>query len=251
MKKILILWIVITSIALITITAYATTGWYQTTILGLKQDQKLSFVSGIVRQQENGTWFVQNDTNHTPLNISSVGVVGDKIRINYQSPVKKIVSLVVTPDNTLAKKGYVVSGFETGLRAADFGVGRMLNLYGGINYNPSTSKWNLMYQNSNEYTLTLEQLPNGVLRVRHAQDDFGLIPTQLTARDGGYTPKLYLFNSHYFDVRFYDDNGNLVTTFDAKCNFLFNRSGYRMVDVTTEMFPSDGNFWIMGVMEIE
>lgn len=210
--------------------------------------QKLSYVSGIVRQQLSGDWFVQNDTDHTPLNIGSVGILGDKIRIYYQAPVKKVVSLVVTPDDALAKKGYVVSGSSVGLEAADFGVGRMLNLYGGVSY--SKNSWIQAYQNSNEYKLTLEERPDGVLRVWHKEDDFGLIPTQLTARDGGYIPQLYTFDPHYFDVRFYDHGGNLVTTFDDKCSFLFNRSGYRMVDVTTEKFPPDGNFWIMGVMEI-
>ncbi len=249
MKRLFTLPLTLMVMLLFTVSALGVTGWYQSSIWSKVENQSLSFIGGTVRQEESGTWFVQNDTQHTSLNISSAEVLNGKVRLNFQSNINKVISLIVTPDDYLAKKGYVVSGSSVGISAAEFSVGRMLNVYGGVSYSPSTGSWNLSYQNSNEYTLRLEQLSDGVLRVWH-NDNFGLIPTQLTARDGGYTPKLYLFDPYYFDVRFYDDSGNLVTTFDQKCNFLFNRSGYRLVDVTTERFPPDGNFWIMGVMEM-
>lgn len=251
MKKFIV--VSLTSIALMlstTITVQAINKWYSTSIVGTKKDQKLSFVSGIVRQKSDGNWYVQNDSDHSPLNIHSVEVKDNKVRFFYGSTFKKVVSLVITPDDALAEKGYVVSGASVGTQAADFRIGRMLNLYGGVSFNKSTKKWDLSYQNSEEYSLKIEQRPNGVLRVWHPQDDFGLIPTQLTARSGGYSPQLHLFDSHYFDVRFYDHSGKLVTKFDEKCSFLFNRSGYRIVDVSKEKFPEGGNFWVMGIMDL-
>lgn len=248
MKRTFIILAVIVFV-LMSITVYAVTGWYQSTILSTKENQSLSFVAGTVRQLGDGTWLVQNDADHTPLNIGSVEKLNRNIRINYSLPISKVVSLTITPDDLLAKKGYIVSGASVGLGAADFSIGRMMNIYGGISYSPATNEWILSYQNSNEYTLRLEELPNGVLRVWHPYDDFGLIPTQLTARDGGYIPNLFIFDPYYFDVRFYDYSGNLVTTFDQKCSFLFNRSGYRIVDVNSEILPEGGNFWVMGIME--
>jgi hypothetical protein len=233
-------------------TAFAVTPWFEAKIFSIKENQKLTFIAGTVRQDGAGNWYAQNDSNHTPVGISQVLVNAEtnRIRVVYDSTVKKVVTLTITPDDVLAEKGYIVSGSGVGLTAADFRVGRLVDMYGGVSYNPSKATWTMMYNNK-EYTYTIEDRGNGTLRVHHANDKVGLIPVQLTARDGAYMPKLGLFSDIYFDVKFYDRTGNQVTVCDDKCNFLFSRSGYHIVNVSTEKFPLDGNFWVNGVMKVE
>lgn len=227
--------------------AYANANLYANKMYSTK-DVKLSPIGGIVRQDNANQWFVQNDADHKSVGIHSVEVLNNKLRVNYDITAKNVITLTMTPDDALLKRGYVVAGASVGLTAADFSVGRIMSAYGGVTYNEQHKDWAVSY-NSPEYNISFENRGNGTIRVYHG-DDFDLIPTQLTARDGGYIPKLGLFDKDYFEVSFYKENGEKVTRFDSRCNFLYAREGYREVNISTEKFLGSENFWINGMMDV-
>lgn len=190
-----------------------------------------------------GMCVLGDNADHTPLTITSASYDRGGIWLDYPL-ISKVIHIGITPDDALLKAGYIVAGSQSGLNGTLFYIGKLFNIYGGANY--SNGQWYLNYT-SPDYMYSLEDRGNGVIRINHT-GDAGLIPIMLTGRLDSYTPKIGLFASNYFDVLFYDSQGNQVTQFDAKCNFLFNRSGYRVIDASTETFPAGGNFWIYGVM---
>jgi hypothetical protein len=227
--------------------AYANSVMYENKIYSTK-DVNISPVGGVIRQNNAGQWFVQNDVDHKSVGISSVGIVNNKLRVNYDITAKNVITLTMTPDDAMLKRGYVVAGASVGLSAADFSVGRIMSAYGGATYSEQYKSWVVAY-NSPEYKISFEDRGNGTIRIYHG-DNFDLIPTQLTARDGGYIPKLGIFDKDYFEVSFYKEDGEKVTRFDSKCNFLYTREGYREINIATEKFLESENFWINGMMDI-
>lgn len=183
-----------------------------------------------------------NDSQHEPLGFTSKGFTEGGIMVNYPK-VSKVVSFVITPDDALLKEGYIVAGSQVGLEATLFYVGRQLNIYGEANY--SNGQWSVNYKP--DKTVYFDDIGGGILKVHHS-DDAGTIPVMLTGRGDSYVPKVGGIGPDYFEVIFFNQQGKQVTQFDSKCNFLFSRSGYKVVDASTENFPVNGNFWLQGIM---
>lgn len=239
MKKAFVLFIIMFLCTFVT-PCYATE--YQNNIYSDQQGD-IQMLSAIVYPEAGGC-VLGNDNQHTPLTIQSAYYDSGGIGVAYPD-VTKVIHLGITPDDALLKAGYIVAGSRVGLNSAIFNIGKLFNIYGGANY-AGNGQWYLNYT-SPDYYYSLEDRGNGVIRINHT-GDAGLIPTMLTGRLDSYTPKIGLYAPNYFDVMFFDNQGNQITTFDSKCNFLFNRSGYRVVDPATEQFPAGGNFWLYGIM---
>ena len=65
-------------------------------------------VAGTIRRVDENGWFVLNDKNHAPINIDKIEVVGKNILIHYTFTASTIHSFIVTPDETLASRGFFV-----------------------------------------------------------------------------------------------------------------------------------------------
>jgi len=99
--------------------------------LGNEEDN-LKTVAGTIRNDGDG-WEVITDSAHTPINVKDVTVENGAIKIEYDFTADKVVSLIVTPDETLMKEGYK-SGSSVGLSHSYIFIGKE----GSTNYvNPN------------------------------------------------------------------------------------------------------------------
>lgn len=81
--------------------------------LVFENQQKYKIVSGVIRNTGNG-WELISDTAHEPLHIESVSNNNSAITIDYSFTAKKVVSFVVTPDETFVRNG-LNAGSSVGL----------------------------------------------------------------------------------------------------------------------------------------
>lgn len=65
---------------------------------------KYKIVACVLRNTGSG-WYAITDTNHRPINVQSVTVDGLSVKVTYPFTAKKVISLVATPDETLASLG--------------------------------------------------------------------------------------------------------------------------------------------------
>jgi hypothetical protein len=107
----------------------------------------------------------------------------------------------------------------------------------------------------------------GVLRVTHG--DAGMVGAPLISAHGGtYIPHLHSLTDAYFEVRFFDYAGNLVTVENTAMAFwyrraanvpavypsdakVFIRRGSLPVPVDNFALVAGNNFWVTGWMEVE
>ena len=75
-------------------------------------DKKVE-VAGTIRCIDETGWFVMNDQNHTPINISKIEMLGTNILIYYTFSASTIHSFIVTPDETLAASGFFLGAAAT------------------------------------------------------------------------------------------------------------------------------------------
>ena len=76
----------------------------------------IAFVAGAIRNDGTG-WQAIADEDHSPLNIKSVTTREGMIVVEYTFKADKVVSLVVAPDESLARAGYS-AGASVGLTEA-------------------------------------------------------------------------------------------------------------------------------------
>ena len=74
-----------------------------------------------------GTWELVQDGSHEPINVDSVTVVGDELKINYASiGTTKVVSFIVAPDERFSQAG-IIAGASVGADEASIRIGAPLN----------------------------------------------------------------------------------------------------------------------------
>jgi hypothetical protein len=78
-------------------------------------DKPYLFIGGVIRNSGEG-WYPIINEGHTSVNIESVETTEETIIIHYQ-PVKKVITFITTPDETMASEGYSI-GAKVGLDAA-------------------------------------------------------------------------------------------------------------------------------------
>jgi hypothetical protein len=78
----------------------------------------MAMVSGTIRWVSSTQWIVLDDAGHTPTGISSVTLLPDRVRVNYNFTATKVSSLQVTPDEAFSSASVRV-GASVGLTYAD------------------------------------------------------------------------------------------------------------------------------------
>jgi hypothetical protein len=72
-------------------------------------NKRLKFIACGIRN--TGTGFkIIDDNEHDPLGISSISNDNDKIVLNYDFTASRVLSLVITPDETMSKNGIIAGG---------------------------------------------------------------------------------------------------------------------------------------------
>lgn len=76
----------------------------------LPSDSKLEIIAGSIRNTGDG-WKWISDAAHTPVGVTpTVTTSGINLTINYGFTAKRVVTLVATPDETLAGLGFIIGG---------------------------------------------------------------------------------------------------------------------------------------------
>lgn len=198
-------------------------------------------IAGVVRYTSATGWYLQNDANHAPIGLSSVGIINGMLRLNYNFTASKVGALSMSPDNILARKGYAVAGAGVGKTAADFELTRDIDIYGQVSF--SDGAWVISYQNEN-YPLSVIDMGGGVIRICHESISPGNLPPMLTPRIGGVESKIGLFTTTYFDIHF------SAIALTSECLAIFRRGGQVVVDPSMGYPYPDGNYFVSGVMSV-
>lgn len=78
-----------------------------------KQKDDLIEIEGAIRNEGKG-WELISDNAHESYGINSIEIEKDKIVIHHDLKAKKVRTMIVTADETMAKEGYTV-GVSAGL----------------------------------------------------------------------------------------------------------------------------------------
>lgn len=212
-------------------------------------DRQYRTIQGVIRPDGAGGWVLLDDANHRNSLVASVSVTSTYVRVAYGVTAAKVVSMSVTPDETMASLGYTV-GASAGLTYADITISRSPRVIGGyVSYNGSS--WVVALQNGALTVNSFGSAGSGVLRLFHEAADAGLVSA--VGRPGSAIPLISSVNETTTDIVFYDWAGNLITAANTSMRVFLQRhsAAVPVVNPVTAGIPTTGNIWIDGTVEVE
>lgn len=210
--------------------------------------KKYKVVAGVIRNTGSG-WTFLEDANHIKLNCDHVTNDISIITIDFTSiAAKKVISFIVTPDETYDIAGYS-TGVSVGLANAIISIAMEPVQVGGyITCNGSE----FACANSNGIgTLTWA---SNKLKIEHtdlgSSDQVNQCPI-IMPRYGKFVPAFATLAKDYTEVEFYDFTGTKITSLSSDLNFAFSRgpSHKKSVNPNT-LTDAIGNFWFLGIFEV-
>lgn len=208
--------------------------------------KNIKMLTGIIRNSGSGWGFI-NDSDHEPLNMSSVEVnESGQIVVNYGFTAKKVLSLIATPDETFAQK-YTIGG-SVGKDKVTFNVFELAHTIGGaVSYNQSTDTWSITYST---FTNVSFDSTTGKLTLTHETiSGIGSAQRYLINADGrNCDVKVNSATDSTIELIFLDSSGNVITTPSADMYMYVTRDINTRLVNATNISDANGNFWIMGVM---
>lgn len=213
-----------------------------------ENNRKLKLVAGVVRNSGNGWEFI-DDANHKPLNLNSVSVDNNGyLKIEYTFEAKNVISLIVVPDEAFAKL-YTIGG-SVGKDNSVFYIYTTPKTYGGlitINTNETVNVNNSSFTSGTFNSLT------GEIRLYH--EDLTDLPAaekfNITACGRQYEVRSGSQGNDYVSLFMYDNDGTVVKTLGSAVNVLATRTINQILMDANDVISAYGNFWILGIMEIE
>lgn len=200
-------------------------------------------VACVVRNTGSGFDFI-SDTGHVPVGVTSISTAVDQLSftINYSFTASKVVSLLGTPDETLAQRGYVM-GASVGLTSATFSVGQPGGWGDYVSWNGSA--WTSL----NGYvTATSMNGTSGLITCTH--EDMSPVSGQVNCRSFNYRAAAASLGTTTTGLYLVNNSGvSLKTANTTDCQFFISRTGSRRVKMT-ELTQANSNIWIYGVFEV-
>lgn len=208
-------------------------------------------VAGAIRKT-NGVWGLIDDTGHTPSGITTVADRGSDLRIHYGFTAKKVVSLVVTADESYAVLGYQF-GASVGLDGTTIKItnNQQLNAGGYLAYNGT--EW--VFSTGNITRVETRPNPHEI-RVYHP---LPVPSTDIYLSITGRGPGKYVYRAEgsggttegYTNIGIYDMSGNPVTAFKKDMKLFMVRQSNPQGQVDPSTLPEGNtNIWIYGIMEV-
>lgn len=211
--------------------------------------KKIKIVAGVIRNSGDG-WKYINDAGHEPLNLDTVSVDEyGRIVIGYTFTAKKVLSLVVCPDETFAN--LYAAGGSVGLSSTDINVYRVPVTYGG-RVLLSSGSVNTTY---GTFTSGTFNTTTGEIKLFHPTVD-GLSATQkfnisATPATAGVSIALGSQGNDYVSLYLVDSSGNIIKNItDNSYDIYVTRNVNATLVDANDIVNAGGNFWIYGVMEI-
>ena len=209
-------------------------------------------VAGAIRKT-NGVWGLIDDAGHTPSGIVSVADRGNDLRIHYGFTAKKVVSLVVTADESYNILGYSF-GASVGLDGTTIKItnNRQLNAGGYIAYNGT--EW--AFGTGNIDRVEEHSTPH-VITAYHPKvfPDSDLYLSITGRGDGKYIYRSegagYTDTEGRTNIGIYDMSGNPVTSRSKDMKLFMIRQSQPQGQVAPSTLPEGNtNIWINGLMEV-
>jgi lysophospholipase L1-like esterase len=203
---------------------------------------KFRQVACVIRNTGSGFDFI-SDASHYPSGVTSVVSNTDNVVVNYSFTASQVASLVATPDEVLAAKGYTI-GASVGLSSATLWVGAPGGFSDYISWNGSA------WVSFNGYVTSVSMDgTTGLITCTH-QDMSSPVGGSVSSRSltkrasmeglGTTTTTLYLV----------DNSGVTVKTPTTDSRFWITRSGSRRVPMS-ELTFANSNIWLYGLMLVD
>lgn len=230
-------------------TIHITTGAYNASGINITSGgKKIVLVAGVIRNTGNG-WEYINNSGHNPMNLATVSVnESGQIVIGYGFTAKKVLSLIVAPDETFANK-YTFGG-SVGLSDTLVNVCTLPKEIGGmVTYNTTTEQWNIA---NSDFTAASFNTTTGILTLSH--EDLSDIPSvnkfYCSVSGRGCIAVMGDVADDYMNVMFLDNNGVSIKSPGSSTRLYALRhiNSYK-VDAS-DVVSNTGNIWIFGVMEV-
>lgn len=209
---------------------------------------KIKIVAGVIRNTGEGWQFIE-DSTHSKLGFSDISVNTDNstVVLTHNFTAKKILGFSVTPDEIFAQQGYVV-GASVGVSSTSIKIALAAKEIGGyIYYDDGKPEW----KTDKLRDITNVSFSNGILTLTH--DSLGSEPQCLgsvTGRDGVHA-SFGSLSATTTQIKFYDNTGAVITTPDSRCKAYVNRNRRTAYVAPNSVVSGTGNFWIVGVFEVE
>lgn len=200
-------------------------------------------IACVVRNTGSGFQFI-DDATHTPAGVTSISTAADQLSftINYNFTAVAVGSLVATPDETLAREGYIMGG-SVGLTSSTFQVGQPGGWGDYVSYNGTA--WTSL---NGFVTATSMNTTTGLITMTH--EDMVPVSGQVNCRSFGYRAAMSSLGSTSTAVYLVNNSGvSLKTPNSTDCQFFVTRAGSRQVKMN-ELTLANSNIWIAGFMEV-
>lgn len=204
--------------------------------------RKFRAVGCAIRNTGSGFAFI-DDAGHDPVGFDTISQDATTVTLGFSFTATKVVSLVVTPDETLARLGYT-AGASVGLDEAVLQFGQPGGFHDYVQYNgtawvSSTGFITGVTMNGTTGLITFShanvQDPlGGIVQLRSA----GLRMSQEGQAAGSMSALVYPYNSA---------TSSKTPTTDMR--FWIYRPGTRPVP-PTELVQSGSNLWVQGILEV-
>ena len=213
----------------------------------ISASKKIKIIAGVIRNSGNG-WEFLDDTGHNPLNLTTISVdENGYIVVDYGFTAKKVLSLVVAPDETYA--GQYTCGASVGFDKATIRLFSLPKAIGGmVKY--TNGAW--AYANTSDFTgATFDS--NGSLTLTH--EDLTGYPLSdiysVSADSNGGNAQIVSAGNTSIIIRLVDASGNVITSPINNTSLFITRHLNKRLMNANNVVNSYGNFWIYGVMEVD
>lgn len=220
-------------------------------------DRKYAEVSGVVRPNNAGAWFLISDGTHRAMNVDSVataaGATGT-VDINFGTlGATRVVSWVCGPDESFAHELGLITGASVTFNQARItmeALSPVLSTYiawDGTKFTSTSADYTASFSNGKLTITTSKPIKREALYYDFSVTPRGgLYKVNVTADAGAVTANVVV-------LEFRDQAGTLVTTPTSDMKLFFTRGGGRyQVDpstISSDEYPI-ANIWFRGVFEV-
>lgn len=207
--------------------------------------KKIRLIAGTIRSVA-GVWEWLDDANHNPIpNGVGISQDGSAITITYGFDAAKVLSLIVTPDEAMAK--FYSCGVSVGKSNSVIVIYHQRPFGGKVHYT------GLAWANVGGYSADSisYNAGTGLLTIDHSGYlASGVADIQLTSHDPAYVPVVASFTSTTIVVAFYDWTGaQYIGAANADMSLSWSRTQVLTAD-PGDTYPANSNLFIFGVMEM-
>ncbi|WP_018014107.1 hypothetical protein [Teredinibacter turnerae] len=221
-------------------------------------DRKYEMIAGVLRQDavNPGVWGFIEDSDHKPMMHSqvSVQVVGSStVRVNYGKAYSRIISLVVTPDETLSKKG-VYCGASVGKSSCSIEVAQSIEMGGEVRYDGSD--WVSLETPDASKNIRSTSVTGSAAKFEHDYCPGVALTVSPSNSDGAvvspFLPVVRSVNATNFYMDFLSVSSNTYqSVLSQNMCFRVQKNYVGPVPVNTyDAGLNEGNIWLYGVFEV-